>query len=127
MEAIALVAIVWGVAGLLLFSIYRLYKKKKISWKQASVAVLIVFTLRGTLITFLAGVLIYDIYIAYAVPVTEYLASLFQEDVSDAVQETSSQGEQSEQLPSSTKETAEDREASAHESETSAQSESDEE
>jgi hypothetical protein len=72
-ESVVLAIVVWGIAALLLSYIAVLKIKKKISWKMASIAVIVVFTLRGTLITLLAGVFVYNIYSEYGKPIVAYL------------------------------------------------------
>lgn len=79
-ESVVLAIVVWGIAALLLSYIAVLKIKKKISWKTASIAVIVVFTLRGTLITLLAGVFIYNIYSEYGKPVVAYLEYLFAQE-----------------------------------------------
>ena len=65
MNTVITLAIVWGIAALLLALIYRLYRNKKISIKRAGVFTTFVFIARGTLMTLLAGSFLHDVYKEY--------------------------------------------------------------
>lgn len=81
MAKLVLGIFVWGIAALLLAVIWNSYRKKRISWKRASFAAALIFSVRGILITILTGALALEIYQSLSSSygkTTEEPASFFQ-------------------------------------------------